>query len=329
MMVVAEGPGALYAQAGRRKIQGILPDHSHSLEARKPTMQNRHRPVKRLDPFTTSGDMGFEFSFAFQPIVNVRNREIISYEALVRGPHGESSASVFARVPKDKVQRFDEVCRRKAIGLASRLNIPNRLNLNLSAQSLYEVDLSIMATFQASIQSGLPVESIVFEVVESECLTEQKDLIRYLRLIQDFGFSTAIDDFGAGYSGLKLLVEYQPHYIKLDRHLIGNIHQDIVRQRIFSGIQKICESLSIDIVAEGVETVSEYRWLYDAGISIFQGFYFARPAFEALPLVTNEAYLSGMPVKAEVLAPFRPRPMMTMDILKAAPGGKSESLAQK
>jgi EAL domain-containing protein (putative c-di-GMP-specific phosphodiesterase class I) len=253
-------------------------------------MQNHHRIEHQNGPINSNGDMGFQFSFAFQPIVDVRNREIISFEALVRGPHGECSASVFSQVPKNDILRFDEMCRRKAIHLASRLNIPNRLNLNLAAQSIYEVDLSITATFQASIQSGIPAENIIFEVLESESLTEQKNLIEYLRLIQEFGFATAIDDFGAGYSGLKLLTEYQPYYIKLDRHLIGNIHEDLVKQRIFSGVRKICDSLSIEIVAEGVENVGEYHWLNEAGISIFQGYYFARPAFEALPDVANKVF---------------------------------------
>ena len=236
------------------------------------------------------GELGFEFSFAFQPIVDARNREIISFEALVRGPHGEPSATVFAQVPERAFPRFDEMCRSKAIHLASRLNIPNRLNLNLSAQSIYQIDLSIMTTFQASIQSGIPVENIIFEVLEMESLTDQRNLLQYLRLIQDFGFATAIDDFGAGYSGLKLLVEYQPNYIKLDRHLIGNIHQDCIKQSVFSGVKHICEHLGIEIVAEGVEKVDEYRWLHEAGVSIFQGYYFARPAFEALPDVANKAF---------------------------------------
>ena len=253
-------------------------------------MQDQHLIGTQNGLLSTCGDMGFKFSFAFQPIVDVRNREIISYEALVRGPHGESSASVFAQVHQNDILRFDEICRRKAIYLASRLNIPNRLNLNLAAASIYEVDLSITATFQASIQSGIRAENIIFEVLESESLTEQRNLIKYLRLIQEFGFATAIDDFGAGYSGLKLLVEYQPYYIKLDRHLIGNIHQNLVKQRVFSGIKKICESLSIEIVAEGVENVGEYHWLNEAGICIFQGYYFARPAFEALPDVANKVY---------------------------------------
>ena len=253
-------------------------------------MQNLPRPGRPIAPFKTDGNIGFEFSFAFQPIVDARNREIISFEALVRGPHGEPSASVFAQVPKYDASRFDEICRSKAIYLASRLNIPNHLNLNLSAQSIFEIDLSIMTTFQASIQSGIPVKNIIFEVLEMESLTDQRNLLQYLRLIQDFGFTTAIDDFGAGYSGLKLLAEYQPNYIKLDRFLIGNIQQDFIKQSVFGGVKHICELLAIDIVAEGVENAEEYHWLREAGISIFQGYYFARPAFEALPDVANEAF---------------------------------------
>lgn len=253
-------------------------------------MQNWYGYGKPENLLKSRGDIGFEFSFAFQPIVDARNREIISFEALVRGPHGEPSASVFAQVPERAYLRFDEMCRSKAIALASRLKIPNRLNLNLSAQSIYQIDLSIMTTFQASIENGIPVENIVFEALEMESLTDQRNLLRYLRLIQEFGFNTAIDDFGAGYSGLKLLVEFQPNYIKLDRHLIGNIQQDFVKQSVFSGIKHTCDCLAIEIVAEGVENSGEYRWLRENGISIFQGYYFARPAFEALPDVANKAF---------------------------------------
>jgi EAL domain-containing protein (putative c-di-GMP-specific phosphodiesterase class I) len=253
-------------------------------------MRNQ-QPISHQDaPFQTKGEIGFDFSFAFQPIVNANNREIVSFEALVRGPHGEPSATVLSQVPNLDFPRFDEMCRLKAIHLASRLKIPNLLSLNLSAQGLYEIDLNITATFQASMDCGIPVENIIFEVLETESLTDQRNLLQYMQLIQDFGFRTAIDDFGAGYSGLKLLVNYQPTYIKLDRHLIGNIQRDKVKQCVFSGIWEICRRLSIEIVAEGVENANEYHWLSEAGVSMFQGYYFAKPAFEALPDVANRVY---------------------------------------
>jgi EAL domain-containing protein (putative c-di-GMP-specific phosphodiesterase class I) len=254
-------------------------------------MQLQYSRALNTFPYNISGDLGFEFSFAFQPIVDASKRKIISFEALVRGPHGESAKSVFAKVNDRDFGRFDEACRQKAIALACRLNIPNNLCLNLSAQGLYQIDSSIITTFQASMQSGIPTENIIFEILETENLTNHHALLQYLKIINHFGFKTSIDDFGAGYSGLKLLVKYQPTYIKLDRHLIGNIHENGIKQSVFLGIQQICSRLGIEIVAEGVEQAEEYRWLRLTGVKIFQGYYFARPAFEALPEVAHKAYL--------------------------------------
>jgi EAL domain-containing protein (putative c-di-GMP-specific phosphodiesterase class I) len=160
----------------------------------------------------------------------------------------------------------------------------------MTASSIYEVDMSITATFHASIQSGIPIDNIIFEVVESESLIDHRNLLQYLQIIQDFGFKTAVDDFGAGHSGLKLIVQYQPNYIKLDRGLIRNIHHDYVRQSVFNGIAQICRRLHIDIIAEGVETASEYHWLQEAGVRFFQGYFFARPAFESLPDVSHRIF---------------------------------------
>ena len=263
---------------------------NHQPASRKGAMRVQTSRGLKSFPYQVSGEFGFEFSFAFQPIVDAHHRKIISFEALVRGPHGEPSNSVFAQVTNQDFGRFDEACRQKAIHLASRLRIPNSLCLNLSAQGLYEIDSSIITTFHASKESGIPTENIVFEVLETDNLTDHHVLLQYLKLINNFGFKTSIDDFGAGYSGLKLLVKYQPTYIKLDRHLIGDIQDDLIKQSVFMGIQQICTKLEIEIVAEGVEQAEEYRWLSHAGVKIFQGYYFARPEFEALPDVSNKAF---------------------------------------
>ena len=85
-------------------------------------------------------------------------------------------------------------------------------------------------------------------------------------------------------------MKYQPNYIKLDRTIISNIQHEHIKQCILSGVQQICKDLRIEIIAEGVETADEFHWLNEAGISIFQGYYFARPAFEALPDVANKVF---------------------------------------
>ena len=91
-----------------------------------------------------------------------------------------------------------------------------------------------------------------------------------------------MDDFGNGFSGMRMLVEYLPDYIKLDRQLIADIHRKHVNQAIVKGITRMCRQLGIQPIAEGVEKAEEYHWLRRIGIRLFQGFYFARPTFEAL-----------------------------------------------
>jgi EAL domain-containing protein (putative c-di-GMP-specific phosphodiesterase class I) len=232
----------------------------------------------------------FEFSFAFQPIVDAAKRIVISFEALVRGPRGESSADVLSQVRDGNRLGFDQACRRKAMSLASRLKLRGCLNLNLFPHEAYRTGTEIRSTLEAAVACGIPAERIIFEVTESEPLTDHRRLIDIIRLHQHFGFQTALDDFGTGFSGLKLLVEYQPNYLKLDRNLIADIHESEVKQAIFQGIQLISRRLNILLMAEGVETPEEFDWLRREGVSYFRGFYFARPAFEALPEVSGELF---------------------------------------
>src|SRR5512142_936703 len=241
-----------------------------------------HASYSSTDGFPVVSGVDFEFSFAFQPIVDASSREVISFEALVRGPAGEPSAEVFAKVPRENLYRFDQACRVKAIHVAKRLKLHTRLNINLFPNAIHLTGMNIRATLQASFQEGFPVENLIFEVSEAERLIHYSRVVEIFKSYEDFGFQTAIDDFGTGYSGLRMLAEYQPNYIKLDRNIIADIHQNHVKQTIVKGVGSICKQLCIEIVAEGVEKAEEYEWLRGAGINLFQGYYFARPAFEAL-----------------------------------------------
>jgi EAL domain-containing protein (putative c-di-GMP-specific phosphodiesterase class I) len=240
---------------------------------------------------TLGGEADFEFSFAFQPIVNATTHQVISFEALVRGPGGEPSADVFARVHRSNLFRFDQTCRLKALQLASRLNLQTQLNINLFPKSIYLTGLNIRTTLEASLEYGIPIENIVFEVSEGGKLSDYRRMFNIFRSNQAFGFRTAFDDFGSGYSGLRQLLEYQPNYIKLARNLIADIHADCVKQAIVQAMVQVCRQLSIEIMAEGIEKAEEYRWLRQAGVNLFQGYYFARPVFEALSEVSPKLFL--------------------------------------
>ncbi len=100
------------------------------------------------------------------------------------------------------------------------------------------------------------------------------------------GFQTALDDFGEGFSGLNNLVELEPDIIKLDIALIRGIDSKKKSQIVIKSIFQMCNELGIKVIAEGVETLKELEVLLDIGISYFQGYLFAKPAFEALPEVS-------------------------------------------
>lgn len=231
----------------------------------------------------TGDAIDFDFTFAFQPIVDAASRTVLSYEALVRGPNGEPAPSILAKVNDGNRYRFDQACRVKALTLAAQLGMETRLNINFLPNAVYRPEACIRATLAAAKRVNFPTERIVFEVTEGENVLDVKHLLGIFNEYHRLGFATAIDDFGAGYAGLNLLANYQPDYLKLDMDLIRSIDRSRARQAIVRGMIAVCGSLSVAIVAEGVETEEEYAWLFRHGVDLFQGYLFARPGFEALP----------------------------------------------
>lgn len=229
--------------------------------------------------------LDFDFTMAFQPIVDLRDRSLYAYEALVRGTDGSGAAAILGRVNDQNRYAFDQACRIKAVELAARLQMPCRLSINFLPNAVYQAATCIRATLAAARRFGFPTERIIFEITESEELVDKEHLKGIIGEYQRQHFMTAIDDFGAGYSGLNLLAEFQPDIIKLDMALVRGIDTDPVRQAIVQGILGVCRVLNIEVIAEGIETQGELRQLQTLGIYLFQGYLFARPAFEALPEV--------------------------------------------
>lgn len=227
----------------------------------------------------------FEFTMAFQPIVDVERHEVFAYEALIRGTQGESAESLLGRVTPDTRYVFDQACRVKAVELAARLGITCFVSINFLPNAVYQAATCIRATLQAARRAGFPTSRLIFEITENEQLVEKEHLKGIIREYRRQGFRTAIDDFGAGYSGLNLLAEFQPDMIKLDMALVRAVDTDPVRQAIVTGILGVCRALGIKVIAEGIENDGEFRLLRQMGVDLFQGFLFARPAFEALPAV--------------------------------------------
>lgn len=227
----------------------------------------------------------FDFTMAFQPIVNLADRTVYAYEALVRGTDGSGAGSVLGRVNDQNRYAFDQACRVKAVELASRLQMPCLLSINFLPNAVYKAATCIRATLEAARRFSFPTERIIFEMTEGEELVDKDHLKEIVTEYHKHGFRTAIDDFGAGYAGLNLLAEFQPDIIKLDMALVRDIDSHRVRQAIVEGIVGVCRALDIQVIAEGIESVGELRHLHSLGINLFQGYLFARPGFETLPAV--------------------------------------------
>lgn len=232
-----------------------------------------------------SSPIDFNIVMAFQPIIDAENNKIYGYEALVRGKDGRSAFEVISAVKPENRYRFDQTCRVMAIDTASSLGLKEKLSINFMPNAVYEPASCIRLTLAAAKKCNISSNQIVFELSESEKVSDYIHLNKILTEYNMHHFDVAIDDFGSGYSGLNTLVNFKPNVLKLDMELIRNIHQDHVRAAVIEGILRTCNLLNIRVIAEGIEMIEEYVALRGLGVIYFQGFLFAKPEIEALPKV--------------------------------------------
>jgi EAL domain-containing protein (putative c-di-GMP-specific phosphodiesterase class I) len=237
------------------------------------------------------------FTFALQPIVDTVAREVVGWEALIRGPWGEPAWQVFNQVSAPDLHLFDQTARIAAVALAGRLGIDGALHLNLLPQSLDSYPKSILATIEAAQQAGIAAHRVVLEVPEAEIIHDRAHFAVLLKEARALGVRLAIDDFGATFASLTLLDDLEPDQIKLDMRLTRGVDRGGPRQAILRAVRRACYDLKIDVVAEGVETLAEYQFLAGQRIRLFQGYLFAKPAFEAFPAVNFPEAPSGEATK--------------------------------
>jgi EAL domain-containing protein (putative c-di-GMP-specific phosphodiesterase class I) len=240
----------------------------------------------------------FAIAMAFQPIVDCETGLVFAYEALVRGENGESAASVLAQVSDETRYAFDQQCRVAAIEGAVRAGILDtgaRLSINFLPNAVYSPLACIQLTLATARACDLPTNRLLFELTENERMDDTEHVRNIVESYKSMGFSTAIDDFGAGHAGLGLLAKIQTDYLKLDMELIRSIDTSVSRRVIVEGIVRIAKRLGITVIAEGIETVEEWTTLRLLGIRYCQGFLFAKPGLRALPQV-HMPIIEGSPL---------------------------------
>lgn len=225
-----------------------------------------------------------DFRFAFQPIVDIRAGSVFAHEALVRGPNGEGAGSVLGQVDAGNLHAFDRKCRIGAVKAASRLMGEGEtlVSLNTMPNSVYDPATCLRTTIAAANAANFPIDRIMFEMTEHEAIEDLDHFTLIVKSYKEMGFITAIDDFGAGSSGLTLFASVLPDIVKLDARLVSGVHKSRVQKVVVGNIIEMCGKLGVGVIAEGVEEAAEVAVMRELGVHLFQGYYFARPAFDAL-----------------------------------------------
>ncbi len=212
---------------------------------------------------------------AYQPIVSLRQRKVVAYEALVRSdePHLATPGALFDAA--DRLRRRWDLGRaiRAAVTLALGQGVPpHDVHINVDPYDLLDPELFADDTDFTRFSSRL-----VLEITERASLESIENVRLRVRSLRDKGFRIAIDDLGAGYAGLNNFAILEPDIVKIDMLLTRGIDRDPTKRKLVGGIVSLCQELGCTVVVEGVETREERDVLAELRCDLLQGYLFARP----------------------------------------------------
>lgn len=220
----------------------------------------------------------------FQPIYDIDTCQAHAYEALSRieGP------TIFTRVEDlfrtairtGVISSLDNHCRSNAIAEASRQGLfstASLLFINVCPETMQDPAYRSGLTDEAVETCGAAKQQIVLELTENVAVRQWDLFSSAISTYRERGYSIAIDDFGAGYGGLKMLTMISPDYVKLDRHFISRIERDHASCRLVEALARLSAKLGFRLIAEGIETEAELATLKALDIHLVQGYHLARP----------------------------------------------------
>ncbi len=223
---------------------------------------------------------GAGLSMVVQPIVDVRSGAVHAYEALARfedpnvngGPlHWFALAEQLGRRAE-----LERACLRLALELFPRRPAGTSLSINLSAPVLLEA--STMEMLMGAVTSPTDdLDGLIVEITEETLVHSDRHLREAIAPLRARGVCLAVDDMGAGYSGLRQVTSVRPGYLKLDRSLVSDIDSDGERAALVGALAGYAAKVGSLLVAEGVENEAELRTVCELGVPLVQGFYFSRP----------------------------------------------------
>ncbi len=218
----------------------------------------------------------------FQPIVSLISGEVLGFESLSRGPKGS-----ILEYPLDLIQAAEEynksieleyLFRETAILSSKKLTHDKFLFINIDPNLMDNPLFSDLFAKRYKKEFESKRKNIIFEITERAKIDNYSNIKRIVKEYRKNHFKIAIDDAGAGYSGLRAINEIKPDYLKIDIGLIENINNEPFKQSILKSIVQLANDTSLRIIAEGIENREELNTLIDLGTHYGQGYYLQRPS---------------------------------------------------
>lgn len=224
----------------------------------------------------------------FQPIVSLTDGNIIGYESLTRGPENSplrNPEELFSAAQTyNRLWDLECLCRSKAIERSHYIDKEKYLFINVDPYVFKDEKYKRGFTKEFLAKYNMSPDTIIFEITERTCIKDYKSFKAALDNYLEEGYKIAIDDTGAGYSGLKMLSQIKPHYVKIDMELIRGIHKDSFKQHLISGLVSLSNSTNMTLIAEGIEVKEELLKLIELGVHAGQGYFLQRPASSLLDI---------------------------------------------
>ena len=212
---------------------------------------------------------------AWQPITSHHGTQLFAFEALLRSDEPQLSQPEVFVTAAQRIERGRELSRRIRGRVAE--SIPSFPDGALALVNIVADDLADPDLVDPAAPLSAYAARVVLEITERTKLDASLNLPARVKQLRDMGYRLAVDDLGAGYSGLSSITQLEPSIVKLDMSLIRDIHESMTRRAVVASMVILCQSMDIQIIAEGVEKPEEASALWDLGIELTQGYLFGRP----------------------------------------------------
>lgn len=218
---------------------------------------------------------------AYQPILLLQDRTVLGFEALTRGPRGtglEAPDDLFrAATDHELLVELDRLCRERALLSSGRIPSNSRIFINTLPATIRDPQFRGKPLIDFLDRAQVSPDRIVIEITEKLVIENYALFREAMAYFTDLGMSFAVDDVGAGYSGLEAIARLKPAFLKIDTMLVRDVHASLVNREMVKAIISMGKGIGATVIAEGIQSQEEASALLKMGVNYGQGYHLARP----------------------------------------------------